>query len=65
MKQEPRLISARAFSQQQGLDYGYILRCIKSGELKSEYHGKRFKLDRREAERWLRTKQYDVAIVGV
>ena len=52
----PRLISARQFAKEQGLDYGYILRAIKTLELPAEKHGGRFKLDRREASKWLQSK---------
>tara|TARA_R100000152_G_C6780761_1_gene213976 strand:+ start:2154 stop:2378 length:225 start_codon:yes stop_codon:yes gene_type:complete len=52
----PRLISARQFAKEQGLDYGYILRAIKSLELPAEKHGGRFKLDRVKASAWLQSK---------
>ena len=53
----PRLISARKFSKQEGLDYGYILREIKNGNLNAELHGKRYKIDRRVAFKWSKSKQ--------
>jgi hypothetical protein len=52
----PRLISPRKFSKEEGLDYGYVLREIKNGSLRAELHGTRFKIDRRDAKLWQKTK---------
>ena len=54
----PRLISPRTFSKEEGLDYGYVLREIKSGSLKAELHGARFKIDRRDAINWQKSKVF-------
>ena len=56
-KNLPRLISPRKFATEQGLDYGYILREIKNGLLPAELHGNRFKIDRRRAYEWLKSKE--------
>ena len=55
---KPRLISPRKFALEQRLDYGYILRAIKSGELEAEHHGNRFKIDAEKASDWLKSKVY-------